>query len=151
MKITRLRIAFVVQLIVGLMLLGTGISKALTAQEFLHSFEAYQAIPASLAPFAALLVILAELALGALLLVSLKVRWASIFATLLFVVFTVAITSAWRRGLQIDCGCFLGLPEPVGPGAVIRDLIFTGMAAWITWENWMKGRVSSSRTTSKQI
>lgn len=135
MKLTRQRIVFIVQLIVGLMLLGTGISKALTAQDFLKSFEAYQAIPASLAPSAAFLVILAELALGALLVVSLQVRWASVFATALFVVFTIAIASAWRRGLQIDCGCFLGLPEPVGPGAVIRDLIFTLLAAWVSWEH----------------
>lgn len=133
---TRKRVAFVIQLIVGLMLLGTGVSKALTAQDFLTSFNAYQAIPASMAPAAAFLVILGELVVGALLVVSLQVRWASLLATIMFVVFTAAIASAWHRGLQIDCGCFLGLPEPVGPGAVIRDSIFTLLAAWISREHW---------------
>lgn len=139
---TRSRITFVIQLLIGLMLLGTGISKAFTAQQFLTSFEAYKLIPSSLAPTAAFLVILAELLVGSLLIVSLKVRWASVLALGLFLVFTVAITSAWRRGLQIDCGCFLGLPEPVGPGAVIRDLIFTLMAGWVCFESWITGKRS---------
>lgn len=136
MKITRQRIVFVVQLLVGLMLLGTGISKALTAQDFLQSFQAYQAIPDALAPAASFLVILAELALGALLVVSLQIRWASILATLMFIVFTIAIAIAWWRGLTIDCGCFLGVHRSVGPEAIIEDLIFIFMSGWISWEHW---------------
>lgn len=134
MLLTRRNITLGIQMILGLMLLGTGISKAFTANEFLSSFEAYKMLSSAVAPYAALSVILAELFLGASLLVSLWVRWTSALSGILFLVFTIAIGSAWQRGLQIDCGCFLGIPEPVGPGAVFRDLIFLLMSVWVWWE-----------------
>ena len=38
------------------------------------------------------------------------------------VVFIVAMTQAWARGLTLDCGCFGTLAkEKVGPGTIARD------------------------------
>jgi hypothetical protein len=47
----------------------------------------------------------------------------------LLVVYIAAITSAYVRGIDIECGCFdllsqLGLEDRVGIKAIVRDIIF---------------------------
>src|SRR5262245_17824051 len=64
----------------------------------LMSFDVARVIGAAL-PFV-------EIALGVLLLVGLATRLAAGVAAALLVVFIAGISSAWARGLQIDCGCF---------------------------------------------
>jgi uncharacterized membrane protein YphA (DoxX/SURF4 family) len=65
-----------------------------------------------------------EVALGAWLILGLFTRISGLIAAVLMAVFTVAITSAWMRGLDISCGCFggaeansigLGLMTALGP------------------------------------
>jgi uncharacterized membrane protein YphA (DoxX/SURF4 family) len=47
-----------------------------------------------------------ELALGALLILGVGLRWVSSAVTLLLLVFMAALTRAAMLGLQINCGCF---------------------------------------------
>jgi hypothetical protein len=47
--------------------------------------------------------------------------WGAVLATGLFASFLVAMSSAWRRGLRVDCGCFSpGRTDPIGPGSLTR-------------------------------
>lgn len=126
----------VLRILLGLMFLATGISKALAPLSFRASLQAYQLTPAAWSTPLAALVILVELAIGSMLLVNLAIRWSSLIAAILLAVFTGAIALAWRHGLAIDCGCFLGSQEPVGPVAVIRDaalLLLTVLLASYSW------------------
>jgi uncharacterized membrane protein YphA (DoxX/SURF4 family) len=63
----------------------------------------------------------AELVLGLWLVSGILRRFSSLVACLFFVGFMIAIYSAYRRGLTIDCGCGVGPPERAGPGALLRD------------------------------
>lgn len=63
----------------------------------------------------------AELSLGLWLITGLWRRYSSLLACLVFVGFMIAIYSAYRRGLKIDCGCGVGPVEQAGPGALLRD------------------------------
>ncbi|HVB88145.1 MAG TPA: MauE/DoxX family redox-associated membrane protein [Candidatus Dormibacteraeota bacterium] len=81
----------------------------------------------------------AELFLGLWLISGVWRRYSSLLASLVFVGFMIAIYSAYRRGLKIDCGCGVGPPEEAGPAALLRDgmrfllpaLIVTTGAFWL--------------------
>lgn len=79
-----------------------------------------------------------ELAVGALLLTGVWLRYVSAAAaTLLGVFFTVMIL-AYARGLGIDCGCF-GVGEALSPSTLARDGALLGIAIALA--------VLSARTT----
>jgi len=128
----------ILRILLGLLFLVTGISKALAPLSFRASLQAYQLTPASLNTPLAALVILVELAIGSMLLVHLAIRWSSLIAAILLAVFTVAIVLAWRHGLAIDCGCFLGAQERVGPVAIIRDVVLLLLAVLLASYSWRR-------------
>ena len=65
-------------------------------------------------------------------------RLTATVSALLFGAFIVGITSAWSRGLQIDCGCFGGGGFDAGataqyPWEIARDvglLLLSGLLVW---------------------
>lgn len=129
----------VLTVIVGLVFAITGISKAIAPKLFLQQLNSYQLVPTSLLAITALAVILIELTLGALLLLNRYTQPALFFTALLTVAFLGVIGMAWHRGLQIDCGCLIGVPERIGPGALLRDSVLLGVIVWA----WFSGRNQS--------
>jgi uncharacterized membrane protein YphA (DoxX/SURF4 family) len=106
---------------------------------FAIQVESYQVVSANTANAIAHVLPFAELFLGLWLISGILRRYSSLVACLFFVGFMVAIFSAYRRGLTIDCGCGVGPPEHAGPGALMRDgfrfllpgLIVCFGASWI--------------------
>ncbi|MFC4561379.1 MauE/DoxX family redox-associated membrane protein [Nocardiopsis mangrovi] len=102
-----------------------------------QSVEAYQLFSPALAEFIGYTLPLFEIALALLLLVGLATRYVGAVSGLLMIVFIAGITSAWARGLNIDCGCF-GTGGTVAPGEtaygadIARDIGFLVLAAIIT-------------------
>jgi uncharacterized membrane protein YphA (DoxX/SURF4 family) len=96
---------------------------------------------------------LVEIALGVLLLIGLATRLAGSIATFLLVVFITGISSAWARGLSIDCGCFgsggqLGAGQSPNYGPeIVRDLAFLALAVFLiiyprthlSLDSWLAG------------
>jgi uncharacterized membrane protein YphA (DoxX/SURF4 family) len=72
-----------------------------------------------------------ELALGALLIIGVGLRWAASIASALLLVFIIAMTRAYILGLEIVCGCF-GNNEKLGPGTLIRDSSMLVLALAVT-------------------
>jgi uncharacterized membrane protein YphA (DoxX/SURF4 family) len=72
-----------------------------------------------------------ELALGALLVIGVGLRWAASIASALLLVFIAAMTRAYILGLEIVCGCF-GNNEKLGPGTLIRDSSMLALALAVT-------------------
>lgn len=103
----------------------------------IKAVEAYEILPQGAAEIVGYVLPILEIVIGALLIVGLLTRVAAVGAGLLMLVFITGITSAWARGLNIDCGCFGGggalrpgetadyLPE------ILRDLGLLVLAAWI--------------------
>jgi uncharacterized membrane protein YphA (DoxX/SURF4 family) len=98
--------------------------------------QAYQILPVSVGEFVGYALPLFELALAVALLLGVATRITAIVTAGLMFAFVIGVTSAWARGLSIDCGCFGGggaVPEgeanylPV----LLRDVGFTLMAAWL--------------------
>jgi uncharacterized membrane protein YphA (DoxX/SURF4 family) len=80
-----------------------------------------------------------EIAIGLLLIIGFGVRASAAAAGVFMIVFVAAVSSAWARGLSIDCGCFGGGGQ-VAPGQtkylqeILRDLGLLVLAGWL----WLK-------------
>jgi uncharacterized membrane protein YphA (DoxX/SURF4 family) len=73
-----------------------------------RAVRAYRLLPEVLVGPVAFGMPVVEIAVGLALLAGVFVRAAAIASAVLLVVFMAAVSSAWVRGLQIDCGCFGG-------------------------------------------
>lgn len=88
---------------------------------FAIQVESYQVVSAQTANMVAHVLPFAELFVGLWLVSGILRRYSSLVASLFFIGFMIAIYSAYRRGLAIDCGCGVGPPEQAGPAALLRD------------------------------
>ena len=73
---------------------------------FAMAINSYNMLPLSVVQFMARVLPWLELALGALLIFGVGLRWVSLAITALLLVFMAALTRAAVLGLQINCGCF---------------------------------------------
>lgn len=105
-------------------LLWAGIAKALDQQGSLLSVSSYDVLPDTLARPVATLLPWVEIAIAALLLLGLFVRFAGASTAILTTVFVAGLIQAKARGLQIDCGCFSvgGAGDGVSWWDIIRDV-----------------------------
>jgi uncharacterized membrane protein YphA (DoxX/SURF4 family) len=118
-----------------------------------RAVNAYQLMSYDVARVIGAALPLVEIALGALLLVGLATRLAGSIAAFLLVVFISGISSAWARGLSIDCGCFgsggqLGAGQSPNYGPeIVRDLAFLALAVFLiiyprnrlSLDSWLAG------------
>ncbi len=119
------------RLVLGGVLLLAGYLKAFTPDKSQMAVRAYEILPIPVANFLGIILPWLEIGAGLLLIVGLGIRYVSFFGTVLMLIFVIAISQAWARGLSIDCGCFGGGGK-VAPGEtkyvseILRDL---GLAA----------------------
>jgi uncharacterized membrane protein YphA (DoxX/SURF4 family) len=88
---------------------------------FAMGIDSYRMVPLGAVEWMAKILPWLELALGAMLIAGVAVRWAGLAITALLVVFMIALAHAALGGLEINCGCF-GTGS-VSPG---RELILDG-------------------------
>jgi len=126
----------VARLVLGGVMLVAGALKVTDPETAAQAVRAYELLPSGLeAPIGWGLPFL-EIAIGLLLIVGYGVRAAAVAAGVFMVVFIVAVSSAWVRGLAIDCGCFGGGGQ-VAPGQtkylqeILRDVGLLLLAAWL--------------------
>jgi uncharacterized membrane protein YphA (DoxX/SURF4 family) len=136
----------VVRLGLAAVWLAAGASKVGDLAASGRAVNAYQVMPYDVAKVVGAALPFVELMLGVLLLAGLATRLAATISTLLLVVFIAGITSAWIRGLSIDCGCFgkggqlaAGQTPSYGP-EILRDLGFLALAGFLLL--WPRTRLS---------
>lgn len=105
-------------------LLWAGIAKALDQQGSILSVSSYDVLPNALVRPVATLLPWVEIAIAALLLLGLFVRFAGASTAILTTVFIAGLIQAKSRGLQIDCGCFSagGAGDGVSWWDILRDV-----------------------------
>ena len=59
-------------------------------------------------------------------------------SAVLLVAFVIGISSAWARGLEIECGCFGGGGAKEGassayPWEIARDVGLLALSGWLVW------------------
>ena len=98
--------------------------------------RAYELLPISVANLFGLVLPFFEVAIGALLILGSLTRVMAALGGFTMVIFIVAISQAWARGLNIDCGCFGG-GGAVEPGQtkylqeILRDLGLAFLAGYL--------------------
>jgi uncharacterized membrane protein YphA (DoxX/SURF4 family) len=123
--------AWVLRLGLGGLLAIAGVLKLRDPSGFAVEIANYQLLPA-LAAYPAAILPATELVLGLSLIVA-PAPWrraATVGVAILFVLFTIAVGSAYARGINIACGCFGGGGNAIGPLTLVRNLaLLLGIAA----------------------
>lgn len=96
----------VLRLIVGGVFLYASFDKLLNQEEFSKAIYNYKFLPASLINIFAIVIPYLELVTGLFLIAGIFVRGSSLIVILMLVMFIIALTQAYARGLDINCACF---------------------------------------------
>lgn len=123
-------LGLIARLILGGVLFVAGYLKVSAPDKSQMAVRAYEMLPIPVANTLGLVLPFAEVAMGALLILGSLTRVMAALGGFTMVIFIIAISQAWARGLNIDCGCFGG-GGAVEPGQtkyleeILRD---TGLA-----------------------
>jgi len=98
---------------------------------FAMAIDSYKMLPISAVQLMARVLPWFELALGALLIAGVAVRWIGSITSGLLLVSIGAMTRAKILGLEINCGCF-GNNEKLGTATLIRDSSLLVLALAVT-------------------
>jgi uncharacterized membrane protein YphA (DoxX/SURF4 family) len=96
------------RLILGGVLLVAGALKVGNPQKSAMSVRAYEVLPIDIANFFGYVLPWFEIGVGALLILGVAVKISALLGGATMLIFILAISQAWARGLSIDCGCFGG-------------------------------------------
>lgn len=98
--------------------------------------RSYELLPISIANFLGMFLPFFEIAVGLLLILGAATRIVAALGGFTMFIFTIAISQAWARGLNIDCGCFGG-GGSVAPGEtrylqeILRDAGLVALALFL--------------------
>jgi len=98
---------------------------------FAMSINSYQILPEWGVVFIARVLPWLELALGALLVLGVLLRYVAAASSALLVFFLAVMVRSYFLGLGIDCGCF-GVGEALSPSTLIRDGVLTALSVALT-------------------
>jgi len=101
-------LSLIFRLTLGTVLLLAGYLKAINPQKSAMAVRAYEMLPVSVANIFGHILPWFEIAIGALLILGAAVKISAVLGGFTMLMFIVAISQAWARGLSIDCGCFGG-------------------------------------------
>lgn len=99
-------IIFLARLIIGGVFIYASIDKILNPDQFAKVIHNYRILPPGYINIMAIIAPWFEFTAGVCLVVGLKYRGASLIVAGMLVIFTIALISAYSRGLNINCGCF---------------------------------------------
>ena len=126
----------VARLLTGGVWFVAGGLKVLHPDESIRAVRAYDLLPETIVPAVGQLLPVLEVVIGLCLVLGVLTRGAGAVSALLFVAFIVGISSAWARGLSIDCGCFGGggyIPDATEkyPAEIARDVGLLALSIWL--------------------
>ncbi len=138
-------VSLVVRLVLGAVALWAGVAKVSDLEGSVRAVLAYDLVSGALADLAGYGLPVVELVLGLLLLGGLLTRPVAVVNGLLMLVYVGGVSSAWARGLSIDCGCFGGggavdPDETQYVSVILRDLALVVGSAFLA--RWPRSRYS---------
>lgn len=113
----------IARIVVGIIFIMYAIDKISTPKDFSHSIMNYKMVPEFAVNMLALVLPWVELITGMMLVLGVRLRAASLLASLMLVMFIMAIGVAMMRGLEINCGCS-ATSETVGWGKIGEDFAY---------------------------
>jgi len=108
-------IGLLARLVLGGVLFAAGYLKIDKLDISQMAVRSYELLPISIANFLGMFLPFFEIAVGLLLILGAATRIVAALGGFTMFIFIIAISQAWARGLNIDCGCFGG-GGSVAPG-----------------------------------
>ncbi len=129
-------VGLLARLVVAGFLIVAGYAKFSDPAGNVRAVRAYQILPESVVPTVGHALPTVELIVGSLVLLGLFTRYAALVAGLFFLAFIIGISSAWARGLEINCGCFGSSGVPADPQRqyaidIFRDVVLLALCVWL--------------------
>ena len=129
----------VARLVTGGVWIVAGALKLPYPADSVRAVRAYDLLPEAVVPAVGHLLPVVEVVIGLCLVLGVLVRGSAAVSALLFVAFIIGISSAWSRGLQIDCGCFGGGGFDADatakyPWEIARDVGLLLLSLWLVWK-----------------
>ena len=129
-------VGLLARLIVGAVELLAGLSKFSDPAGNVRAVRAYRILPESIVPTVGHALPTIEIVIGSLLILGLFTRAMGILSGLFFLAFIIGISSAWARGLEINCGCFGNGGVPAHPERqyaidIARDVCLLLLSVWL--------------------
>ncbi|MGZ6124048.1 MAG: DoxX family protein [Myxococcales bacterium] len=115
------RILLACRVVLGALFIWAAAAKLPDMAAFAQDVANYRVVPGAAVPWVASAVVGIELLAGIALVTGWMVRPAAVLIAGLLAVFTVFLTQALLRGIDLRCGCFGG-DEPATWWTVARDL-----------------------------
>jgi uncharacterized membrane protein YphA (DoxX/SURF4 family) len=128
--------SLVFRLALGGVMVTAGLLKIGQPEQAVRAVQAYQILPPQAGQYVGYGLPLVEILLGIALIVGLGTRIVAVITGTLMVIFIIGVSSAWARGLSIDCGCFGG-GGAIAPSQtkyvqeILRDVLFLFFAGWL--------------------
>jgi len=129
-------IGLISRLVLGGVLFGAGYLKVNKLDISQMAVRSYELLPISIANFLGIFLPFFEIAVGLLLILGAATRVVAALGGFTMFIFIIAISQAWARGLNIDCGCFGG-GGTVAPGEtrylqeILRDAGLVALALFL--------------------
>mgnify|MGYP001792431006 FL=1 len=101
-------VGLIARLVLGVVLIWAGVAKVTSPALSARAVRAFQILPYDFAGYVGYALPVLEILIGLLVVAGLFTRLSAVVGGLLMVAFIIGISSAWMRGLSIDCGCFGG-------------------------------------------
>ena len=130
-------VTLVTRVVIGAALLIAGLLKIGNLRQSVAAVAAYQLpIPDWMVTAMGNALPIFEIVIGLALVAGVFTRWVAVIGTLTMIAYIIGISSAWARGLNIDCGCFTpgGALQPGQSTAyledILRDIVFLICGVW---------------------
>jgi uncharacterized membrane protein YphA (DoxX/SURF4 family) len=115
----------------GLLFIISSVSKIIHPAKLMDAIDAYKIVPAVFVTPMAIVIPWIQIIAGLFLITDIYVQSSALIVSGLLVIYTFAISQAFARGLDIECGCFdlvSWMEGKVGWWPIIRDLVLLGMS-----------------------
>lgn len=124
------------RLVLGGVLIVAGGLKVTSPAVSARAVRAFQILPYDVAGYVGYALPVVEILIGLLLVAGLFTRVSAVVGGLLMLSFLIGISSAWIRGLTIDCGCFggggtVGARQTQYLTDILRDAALAACGAWL--------------------
>ncbi|MGH8869844.1 MAG: DoxX family protein [Actinomycetes bacterium] len=134
----RLWAATLVRVALGGVWVAAGAAKIPDPAASVRAVRAYQVLPEASVTAVGYGLPFLEITVGVLLIAGLGTRVVAIASSVLLVTFIAGVSSAWARGLTIDCGCFGGggqvsAAQTAYPQELARDAVLLVASLALAW------------------
>jgi putative oxidoreductase len=99
-------ITFLIKLAIGGFFIYAAVGKIINPDEFARSIHNYRMMPPDIINLMAITIPWIEIIAAVCLIIGFKTKGANLIIAGMLVVFIIALSSAYARGLNINCGCF---------------------------------------------